>query len=307
MVLRSGINDTATTALQALRGTLLGFAVAAPLAYLANGHDTLLWILLPFVTFLAAWVPGAIGLGSGQAAFTIFVVVLFNLAAPAGTQTAVLRVETVLTGIAVAVAAGFLFWPRGPVAGVGPIAGRLYRASAGTIRAVTAETLGLPGGRDDLLRARHQLIADREQLEETLQELAADRRAAVAITDRVAMMTPPALVRAGDWARADLALHTIAPVEGQPSAPPTALEAEAFEVAANFDSVANWLDDPSQPAGALSASPHREPPSAAGLDPAEFLRVVWLWSWLTTVDDSLHATADETVATVRALPTRWWR
>ena len=176
MVLRSGISDTTTTALQALRGTLIGFAIATPIAYVANGHDALLWILLPFATFLAAWVPGAVGLGGGQAAFTVFVVVLFNLAAPYGTQTAVLRVETVLTGIAVAVVAGFLFWPRGPVAGVGPIAGRLYRAAAGTIRAVAAESLGLPGGHDDLLRARHQLIADREQLEETLQELAADRR-----------------------------------------------------------------------------------------------------------------------------------
>ena len=147
MVLRSGISDTTTTALQALRGTLLGFAIAAPIAYAANGHDTILWILLPFVTFLAAWVPGAIGLGGGQAAFTVFVVVLFNLAAPAGTRTAVLRVETVLTGIAVAVAAGFLFWPRGPVAGVGPIAGRLYRAAAGTIRSVAAETSDCRGGR----------------------------------------------------------------------------------------------------------------------------------------------------------------
>jgi len=141
MVLRSGVNDTAATALQALRGTLIGFAIAAPIAYLANGKDTLLWFLLPLVAFLAAWAPGAIGLGSGQAAFTIFVVVLFNLAVPEGTQTAVLRLETVATGILVAVLAGFLFWPRGPQASVGPISARLYRASAASIRAVSAEAL----------------------------------------------------------------------------------------------------------------------------------------------------------------------
>ena len=89
-----------------------------------QGHAAL-WFLLPVVTFLAAWAPGAIGLGSGQAAFTIFVVVLFNLAAPEGTQTAVIRLETVATGILVAVLAGFLFWPRGPQASVGPISARL--------------------------------------------------------------------------------------------------------------------------------------------------------------------------------------
>jgi uncharacterized membrane protein YccC len=309
MVLRSAVNDTTATALQALRGTLIGFAVAAPLAWAANGHDTLLWVLLPFTVFLSAWAPGAIGLGSGQAAFTIFVVVLFNLAAPSGAQTAFLRLETVATGIVVAVVSGFVFWPRGPQASLGPIAGRLYRASAATLRAVSAEALGLAGGAEGLARSRHEQTTAREQLEETLHELAADHRAAVVLTDRVAMMTPPALVRAGDWSRTDLGLGTIAADEGRPSSPPASLEAEAFEVASRFDAVADGLEDPRLPGSPLAgASPAAPPaPTAAGLEPAEFLRLAWLWTWLTTVDQSLRATADETVATVRSLPARWWR
>jgi hypothetical protein len=318
MVLRSGVNDTTATALQALRGTIIGFAVAVPLAYAANGNDTLLWVLLPFVVFLSAWAPGAVGLGSGQAAFTVFVVVLFNLAAPSGAQTAVLRLETVATGIVVAVVSGFVFWPRGPQASVGPIAGRLYRASAATVRAVSAERLGLTGANDGLGRARHELVAAREQLEETLQELAADRRSDVALTDRVAMLTPPSLVRAGDWSRTDLGLGTIDRSEGRPVTPPPELEAEAFEVAARFDAVADALEHPQAPAppvppgaglSATSSSRIDEgaAPSAEGRDAAEFLRLVWLWTWLTTVDQSLRATAEETVATVRDLPTHWWR
>jgi uncharacterized membrane protein YccC len=308
MVLRSGVNDTTATALQALRGTLIGFLVAAPLAYAANGQDTLLWILLPLATFLAAWSPGAVGLGSGQAAFTILVVVLFNLAVPAGAHTAIVRLETVATGIVVAVVAGFLFWPRGPQASLGPIAARLYRASAATLRAVSAETLGLAGSRDGLARSRHQMAAAREQLDETLQELAADRRSDVALTDRVAIMTPPSLVRAGDWARTDLGLGTIAAAEGCPATPPADLEAEAFEVASRIDAVADDLEDlrgprtPLPPAGAPGAAP-----SAEGRDAAEFLRLTWLWTWLTTVDQSLRATSADTIATVRALPTRWWQ
>ncbi len=311
MVLRSGVNDTAATALQALRGTLIGFAIAAPLAWAANGHDTLLWVLLPFVVFLSAWAPGAIGLGSGQAAFTIFVVVLFNLAAPSGAQTAVLRLETVATGIVVAVVAGFIFWPRGPQASLGPIAGRLYRASAATIRSVSADTMGLTGATDGLVRARHELAGAREQLEETLQELGVDRHADVAVTDRVAIMTPPSIVRAGDWGHADLGLGTIGPAEGRPSSPPRELEAEAFEVASRFDAVAQALEHADTDATALALTPPADraaaAPSAEGRSPAEFLRLAWLWTWLTTADSSLRATAEDTVATVRGLPQSWWR
>jgi uncharacterized membrane protein YccC len=306
MVLRSGVADTTTTALQALRGTLIGFAVAVPIAYAAHGGDTLLWLLLPLTTFLAAWVPGAVGLGSGQAAFTVFVVVLFDLAAPSGTQTAVIRLETVATGIAVAVAAGFLFWPRGPETSLGPITARLYRAAARTVQAVSGETLGLPSGREGLAHARHELAAARDELEETFEELAADRRATVALTDRVAMMTPPSLVRAGDWARADLAGGSIDAAEGAPTARPVDLEAQAFEVASRFEAVASWLDDPDEEAVALR---RREPPPprATGLDGPQFLRQVWLWSWLTTVDESLLHTQEDTVRTVRQLPRHWWR
>lgn len=252
MVLRSAVNDTTATALQALRGTLIGFAIAAPLAWAANGHDTLLWVLLPFAAFLAAWAPGAIGLGFGQASFTIFVVVLFNLAAPSGAQTAFLRLETVATGVVVAVVSGFVFWPRGPQASLGPIAGRLYRASAATLRAVSAETLGLVDGREGLARSRHEQTTAREELEETLQELAADHRAPVSLTDRVAIMIPPALVRAGDWSHTDLSLGTIGPADGRPSSPPPELEAEAFEVASRFEAVADGLENPRLPGAPLA-------------------------------------------------------
>ncbi len=266
----------------------------------------MLWVLLPFATFLAAWAPGAIGLGTGQAAFTLFVVVLFNLAAPAGTQTAVIRLETVFTGIVVAVLAGFLFWPRGPESNLGPLAARLYRASGRTVEAVSTEVLGLPGGREGLLHARHELDAAREELEETLQELNADRRAAVELTDRVAMMTPPALVRAGDWARVDLARRTIDVDEGAPDSPSPRLEARAFEVASRFEAVAAWLDDRDE-AVVEFPEPTGPPPDAEGRDGPQFLREVWLWSWLTTVEQAIGHTASETVQTVRSLPQRWWR
>ena len=48
-------------------------------------------------------------------------------------------------------------------------------------------------------------------------------------------------------------------------------------------------------------------PSTDSVDPAQFVRMVWLWTWLGTVDHSLRTTADQTLATVRTLPRHWWR
>lgn len=305
MVLRSGMNDTAATAMQALRGTLIGFVIAVPLATSADGRDTLLWLLLPLVTFLAGWASGAIGLGTGQAAFTVFVVTLFNLAASEGVQTAVLRLETVATGIAVAVLSGFLFWPRGAQASVGPITARLYRASAATVRAISAEVLGLAGSDTGLARARAELLAAREQLDETLQELATDRRADVELTDRVAILTPPALVIAGDWARTNFGLGP--PGDTERRDPDPALEAQVFEVDARFRAVADRLGDPSASVSDPTPTMGHPPPSSHDVQARQFLRLVWLWSWLTTLEESLVETGPDTVSTVRALPEHWWR
>jgi hypothetical protein len=84
------------------------------------------------------------------------------------------------------------------------------------------------------------------------------------------------------------------------------LEARAFEVQAAFDAVAAWLDDADLPVRDLepTTSP---PPTPEGIDPSRFLRRIWLWSWLTTLDHAIAETAHATVATVRNLPTRWWR
>jgi hypothetical protein len=275
----------------------------------AAGHDGLLWVLLPFVAFLSAWAPGAIGLGSGQAAFTVFVVVLFNLAVPAGTQTAVLRVETVATGIAVATAAGFLFWPRGPRPTLGPLTARLYRASAALLRAVSADALALGHPAADRAAARHALVEAREEVEETLREIAVVEKGGIEMPRRVALLTTPALVEAGDWSRADLAGGTIARAEGLPDEPPVEVEAQAFEVAGRLDEVASSLaaSGATPVAFAGPAAQGRGRPDATGRDPAEFLRLVWLWTWLRIVDDATRRTCDDALAAVRPIGRRWWR
>jgi uncharacterized membrane protein YccC len=112
-VLRSNALGTGATALQALVGALVGFGVASLLITTVAGDGAWLWILLPIVTFLAAYTPGAVNFVVGQAGFTVFVVVLFNILEPEGWRTGLVRVQDIALGAGIAVAVGALLWPRG--------------------------------------------------------------------------------------------------------------------------------------------------------------------------------------------------
>ena len=80
---------------------------------LAVGSDeALLWVVLPVVVLLAGYGP-AVSFAAGQAAFTVTVVVLFNLIQPAGWRVGLIRIEDVAVGVGVGVLVGVLFWPRG--------------------------------------------------------------------------------------------------------------------------------------------------------------------------------------------------
>lgn len=112
-VLRSNALATGRTAFEAIGGTLVGFVVVTPLV-IEFGHDTtVLWILLPITVFLAAFAPTAISFLVGQAAFTAFVVVLFNILEPEGISTGIARVQDIAMGAAVSVVVGVMLWPRG--------------------------------------------------------------------------------------------------------------------------------------------------------------------------------------------------
>src|SRR5205807_1073313 len=72
-----------------------------------------LWVALPIALAVAAYAPGTMPFAVGQAAFTVVVLVLFNLLAPAGWKVGLLRVEDVALGGLVSLVVGVLFWPRG--------------------------------------------------------------------------------------------------------------------------------------------------------------------------------------------------
>jgi uncharacterized membrane protein YccC len=77
-----------------------------------------LWILLPVVAFGSAYVPEVASFIAGQAAFTMMVLINFNLIVPTGWQVGLIRVEDVVVGAVVGIMVSVLLWPRGATAAV---------------------------------------------------------------------------------------------------------------------------------------------------------------------------------------------
>jgi uncharacterized membrane protein YccC len=145
-VLRSSALATGRTTLQALAGTLAGFAIGAPYAQLAIGDVTLSWYVLPLATFLAAYAWGGVGFVVGQAVFTIYVIVLFSLIAPTGWQLGLVRLEDVALGVAISVVVALLLWPRGARRELADAAAELFRVDAvGLGRRLARGVVELPG------------------------------------------------------------------------------------------------------------------------------------------------------------------
>jgi hypothetical protein len=129
-VLRTNAAATGSTVLRALGGTVVGFVVGAVLLIGIGTSPGALWAVFPVAVFVAAYAPGTTPFLVGQAAFTVTVVVLFNLLAPVGWTIGLLRIEDVAIGCGVSLAVGVLLWPRGVSAVVGDDLADAFRSGA---------------------------------------------------------------------------------------------------------------------------------------------------------------------------------
>jgi uncharacterized membrane protein YccC len=132
-VLRSSALTTGTRVLRAVAGTAVGFVLGAVVIELLGVDPVVLWILLPVVAFGSAYVPEVASFVAGQAAFTMMVLINFNLIVPTGWQVGLIRVEDVVVGALVGIVVSILLWPRGATAAVS--------AAIDDARAVGAEFL----------------------------------------------------------------------------------------------------------------------------------------------------------------------
>ena len=130
-VLRSNALNTGQDAVRAMLGTAAGFIVGAALLAGIGTNTTLLWFLLPLAVFLAGVAPACISFAGGQAAFTLTVVILFNILQPAGWRVGLVRIEDVALGVGVSLVVGVLFWPRGAAPALRQALAQAYAAGAG--------------------------------------------------------------------------------------------------------------------------------------------------------------------------------
>jgi uncharacterized membrane protein YccC len=129
-VLRSNALNTGQNVVRGLAGTVAGFIIGWALLVVIGTNETLLWFLLPLAILLAGVAPAAISFAAGQAAFTVTLVILFNIIQPAGWRIGLLRVEDVALGCAVSLVVGLLFWPRGAGASLRQALAEAYTDSA---------------------------------------------------------------------------------------------------------------------------------------------------------------------------------
>ena len=141
-VLRTNAASTESTALRALGGTVIGFVVGALLILGIGTSTPALWAALPIAIAVAAYAPGTLPFTVGQAAFTVVIVVLFNLLAPAGWRVGLLRVQDVAMGCLVSLVVGVLFWPRGAASVVGDDLADAFRGGAAYLRQSVDWALG---------------------------------------------------------------------------------------------------------------------------------------------------------------------
>jgi uncharacterized membrane protein YccC len=141
-VLRSNALSTGQNVVRALLGTTAGFIVGGALVELIGTNTTVLWVLLPIVVLIAGLAPATISFAAGQAAFTLTLLILFNILAPAGWKIGLVRIEDIAIGTAVSLAVGVLFWPRGAAAALGKALSEAYADSARYLAGAVAYGLG---------------------------------------------------------------------------------------------------------------------------------------------------------------------
>jgi hypothetical protein len=273
-LLRASAAETRALLWPALVGTTVGSLGAAALL-VADIPPTAFAVVLPLVMLVGFAAGPLLGLGWGQALFTLVVALVFAQVSPVDWHLAEARVVDVAVGAVIGLATGLLAWPRGG-------SGELHRAAATYLAAaarVVRETV------DVLARGAHPGTA-----------LPAARDAGELATASWALYQtehhPPPSV---DWQATFVAgHHAVRGAEGLRRTCPGGrllpcadmLTADADDVAARYDRVADALARRDR--SALTAAP---PPPPQGDWPThlgdDLYHLVDLHVWLDGLRDDL--------------------
>ena len=197
-VLRSNALGTGWTVLTALAGTAVGIVVGAAILIPVHGDTTVLWMVLPVAVLIAAYAPRVISFAAGQAAFTVVVLILFNIIQPAGWKVGIVRIEDVAVGFAISLGVGLVFWPRGAAALVRENLAESYSKTADYVAAMVERLTGVDGGADPE-QAGLAAVAAVHRLDDTFGQYLAERSAKRVDPERAARLVAGAarVLRAG--------------------------------------------------------------------------------------------------------------
>ncbi len=176
-VLRSSALSTSATIASALAGTLAGIVLGGLIVVAVGADQGVLWAVLPPAVLLAAYAPYAMSFAAGQAAFTIVVLILFNLIQPVGWRVGLVRVEDVAIGASVSLLVGLLLWPRGAST---VLRGTIAAAYAGASRYLdaTIDALLGDGGEAGSSGAAREAFDSSQLLDTALRDYLANRSSA---------------------------------------------------------------------------------------------------------------------------------
>jgi uncharacterized membrane protein YccC len=297
-VLRTNAASTGSTALRALAGTMVGFVVGAALVLAIGTSQAALWIAFPIAVAVASYSPGTAPFAVGQAAFTVLIVVLFNLLVPVGWKVGALRVEDVAIGAGVSLLVGTLFWPRGVAGIVGDDLADAYRAGARYLEQALGAICTRRASTPD---AAARAITAAVRLDYALRGFLAEQG-----TKQVSKAELWRLV--GGTVRLRLTAHAVAqlPRDGDTDvAARSALTRRAAALQAWYDELAGLLGPPHRAPVPELAAPELDGAPTTGASPSQEL--IWLGENLDHLAEHLsELIAPATrVAQMRRRP--WWR
>jgi uncharacterized membrane protein YccC len=213
-VLRSNALGTGATALRAVGGTALGFVVGAALMIGIADHTVLLWVVLPLAVLVSGMAPSMISFAAGQAAFTLVVIILFNIIQPIGWKVGLTRIEDVAIGCGVSIVVGILFWPRGATAALGRALSAAFAANSGYL-ADAVERLTTTRRHIDTVASQQASHRAYLLLDDAFRQFFAERGAKVVSVETISrLFTGSNRLRLAAYALATLPVRP--PEDGQP-------------------------------------------------------------------------------------------
>jgi len=189
-LLRSRATDTRIALLPAVVGTVAGAAVVGAVLVTVGARPDVYAAITPPIMVLAFAAGALIGPTWGQAAFTVFVALVFTQLAPAGPEIAEIRVVDVFVGASIGITAGLLAWPRGASGEMRRSAGRFLAAGGEAVQETSQMLIASPYQMDPAAGAMPRVRAAMALADAAYGTYQTERRGeAESIVDWQAMMT----------------------------------------------------------------------------------------------------------------------